>query len=250
MFLVYCSLIIYNSLLELLYLVRSKQVKKATIFKNIIILFVSFLLYSIVQLLYFYPTKVQNVLKISSTGFVVLVIIVTVLAILLLIYLYHKQLAEENDWDFNYRPHWSIRRLAIAIIGFVLLTLASFIIPNLLGINVNTTSDNQMELNRISRLAGNFFVPMVVIIAPIFEETIFRGMFFNTFFVKETVLNKWLGIIISGFAFGYVHNPAFSPFLLVYWSLGCVLGWVYITTKDMRYSMLSHMLYNALGFLV
>ncbi|MCT7790245.1 MAG: CPBP family glutamic-type intramembrane protease, partial [Lactobacillus crispatus] len=35
----------------------------------------------------------------------------------------------------------------------------------------------------------------------------------------------------------------------VYWVLGMVLAWVYMSTKDLRYSILVHMCYNALGFI-
>ena len=90
---------------------------------------------------------------------------------------------------------------------------------------------------------------MVIFIGPVFEEFIFRGFFFNTFFYKNSNLNKWLGILFSGLIFGYVHDPGLTKYILVYWALGCVLAWVYTSTRDLRYSMLSHMIFNALGFI-
>lgn len=110
-------------------------------------------------------------------------------------------------------------------------------------------STNQASLNKIELQSGNLFKIMVIFIAPFCEETVFRGMFFNTFFTKTTKLNKWLGILASGFLFAYMHDPAISKFILVYWVLGSVLAWVYMKTKDLRYSMLVHMAYNALGFI-
>ena len=41
-----------------------------------------------------------------------------------------------------------------------------------------------------------------------------------------------------------------SKFIFVYWGLGMVLAWVYMQTKDLRYSMLVHMCYNAMGVIV
>ena len=29
--------------------------------------------------------------------------------------------------------------------------------------------------------------------------------------------------------------------------MGCVLGWVYMTTRDLRYSMLTHIMWNTLS---
>lgn len=55
------------------------------------------------------------------------------------------------------------------------------------------------------------------------------------------------GILVSGFVFAFMHDPALSKFIIVYWVLGCVLGWVYLQTKDLRYSMMTHMAYNLLG---
>ena len=56
-------------------------------------------------------------------------------------------------------------------------------------------------------------------------------------------------MIVSGFLFAYMHDPLLSKFIFVYWGLGMVLAWVYMQTKDLRYSMLVHMCYNALGFI-
>lgn len=108
-------------------------------------------------------------------------------------------------------------------------------------------STNQEALDQISKQSGNMFKIMVAFIAPFVEEVIFRGMFFNTFFTKETRMNKWVGIVVSGFVFAYMHDPHITRFILIYWVLGCVLAWVYLRTKDLRYSMLTHILYNSIG---
>jgi membrane protease YdiL (CAAX protease family) len=78
---------------------------------------------------------------------------------------------------------------------------------NLVGGGV---SENQQSLNRLEQGNAGLFKILVVFIAPFCEETIFRGMFFNIFFTKPTTLNKWLGIITSGFLFGYMHDPMLS----------------------------------------
>lgn len=224
--------------------------KKASYFLgNIIIMVLSLLLYSIVQPLYFYPQKIMQKYHFSTNIYIIIVVIITVLVLTLLFYFYHGQLKRKNNWKYNASPHWDVHRLLVTIIGFVLLIGVNIVIPILLDINGHTTSANQMQLNEISQKSGIYFELMVVIVAPLFEEIIFRGMLFNTFFENESILNKWLGIILSGFAFSCAHNALFSKFLFLYWALGSILAWIYVMTKDLRYSVLAHALYNFLSFI-
>lgn len=171
--------------------------------------------------------------------------LVTVIVLFLIFYLYKKQLKEANDWGFNREPHWDMRRIGIAILGFILMVLGAAVMLHIAG----GISENQQGLDRIEQSTGDLFKIMVVFIAPFCEEVIFRGMFFNIFFTKETKTNKWLGILASGFVFGYMHDPMLSKYIFIYWVLGIVLAWIYTTTKDLRCSMLVHMCYNALGFI-
>lgn len=194
----------------------------------------------VLQILYFYPRKVE-----LGHSRVIVTALVTVIVLFLIFYLYKKQLKEANDWGFNREPHWDMRRIGIAILGFILMVLGAAVMLHIAG----GISENQQGLDRIEQSTGDLFKIMVVFIAPFCEEVIFRGMFFNIFFTKETKTNKWLGILASGFVFGYMHDPMLSKYIFIYWVLGIVLAWIYTTTKDLRYSMLVHMCYNALGFI-
>jgi membrane protease YdiL (CAAX protease family) len=75
-----------------------------------------------------------------------------------------------------------------------------------------------------------------VIMAPIFEETIFRGI------IQKGLMNNgvepWKAIVFSSIVFGLVHgNPwQFVGAVL----LGCVLGLVYYKTKSLLLPMLLH----------
>lgn len=197
--------------------------------------------------MYFYPKQIQQRFHLPMPSFIYALLTVLVLAVIF--WIYKKQLKEENDWGFNEEPHWDWRRILISVIGFFLITFLGAAMLQIVGSNGKTVSNNQEVLNRISMQSGSLFKIMVAFIAPFCEETIFRGMFFNTFFTKATSFNKWVGIFVSGFIFAFMHDPQISKFILVYWVLGCVLGWVYMTTKDLRYSMITHMCYNALGVL-
>ncbi|WEV70844.1 CPBP family intramembrane metalloprotease [Lactobacillus sp. ESL0785] len=210
----------------------------------------AFAAYQFLQCFYFFPKQVQKLLHLNQTGLVLVTSGVTFLVLGFIFYLYKRQLDEENTWGFNQKPHWDYRRLLIMIVGVILILLVNFIMVIILGITSTKTSANQASLNKISLQAGVFYAPMVCLIAPICEETIFRGLFFNTFFIQKTQLNKWVGIICSGFLFAYMHDPKVTKYILLYWALGCVLAWVYMTTKDLRYSIMTHALYNSMPYLL
>jgi len=152
-----------------------------------------------------------------------------------------------NDWFFNAKPHWDTKRIIIAVAAFFTLVIFQIAFVRLFG--GNTISKNQEELDAIRKVASPMFNVLLVIVAPICEEFIFRALFFNTFFPVDNEFNKWVGIVVSGFVFAYGHDPMFSKFIYLYWVMGMILAWTYVTTKDVRYSILTHMLNNLLSIL-
>lgn len=210
---------------------------------------IAFALYGFLQTFYFYPRQVSTHYHLSPSIYAMFLALVTVLVFALIFWFYKKQLEEVNEWNFNARPHWRLHKILVSIIGFFLITLLGAAVLKIVGSSGQAISKNQMELDQMAKQSGKLFEIMVVFVGPICEESIFRGMFFNTFFTRNTPLNKWLGILASGFVFAYAHDHTFSKFIWVYWVLGCVLAWVYMQTKDLRYSILTHMCYNALGFI-
>lgn len=208
---------------------------------------IALFLYGILQDFYFFPKQIKQRYHLPLSIQEFATALVTVAVIWFIFWMYKKQLQSVNDWGFNERPHWSARRIMIFLAGFILITVLGGIMLQLVS-QGKTVSTNQENLDQLSKQSGKLFEIMVCFVAPACEEVIFRGMFFNTFFTKATRFNKWAGILVSGFLFAYMHDPGFTKFIYVYWVLGCVLGWVYMSTKDLRYSILTHMCYNSLGF--
>lgn len=90
-----------------------------------------------------------------------------------------------------------------------------------------------------------FWVLMsVVIIGPIVEELLFRGLVFQ---YLERVKKGWFPIVLSGLAFGLWHE---EPVQVVYTALmGIGLGIVYAKTRDLRLVMAIHICNNFLSTL-
>ena len=99
-----------------------------------------------------------------------------------------------------------------------------------------------------SLLGGSmaFAIIYTVLIAPVCEETIFRGLVLTIFDGK---LPKWLGILLSALVFALIHLP--SPIAFIYTlTLGIVLGFVRYRTKSLVPCVLAHIIFNATNYLL
>jgi len=104
-------------------------------------------------------------------------------------------------------------------------------IGNLIDSGVNQT-DQLVMVGCIFAVAS--------VLAPLTEEAVFRGFLLPA-------LNKWVplpaAVALSSAAFALAHlNP--HDFIPLF-SLGCILGAVYVQTKDLRASTMVHALWNS-----
>lgn len=93
---------------------------------------------------------------------------------------------------------------------------------------------------------GSFFTFLsIVIVAPILEELIFRGIILDGLLKKYSPIKS---IIIASVLFGIVHlNP--WQFIAAF-SLGIFIGWIYYKTKSVSYAIIIHAANNLGGFLI
>ncbi len=84
----------------------------------------------------------------------------------------------------------------------------------------------------------------VVLVGPIVEEVLFRGIVFH---YLEKVRSGWFAILVSGIAFGVWHG---EPIQVVYAAMiGVVYGMIYFKTRDLRLTIVLHVLNNFLSTL-
>jgi|GEM_PF-2725830 len=85
-----------------------------------------------------------------------------------------------------------------------------------------------------------FFVIMAVVVAPIWEEVVFRGILYPLF---RGMRDRVFAVLVTGILFGLVHahGPAFVPLTF----LGCVLAWFYERTGKLGYCIGLHASFNA-----
>lgn len=85
----------------------------------------------------------------------------------------------------------------------------------------------------------------VVILAPLFEEILCRGLILSTL---KKVMPKWYAIVISASIFGIIHG---NPIQFIYaTSIGILLGWLYTKYDSIFAPMLCHLAFNLVSTLV
>ncbi|MFH5836389.1 type II CAAX prenyl endopeptidase Rce1 family protein [Proteiniclasticum sp. C24MP] len=81
----------------------------------------------------------------------------------------------------------------------------------------------------------------VVILAPIVEEIVFRGIFFNLLNKKRSTLTA---MIVSSLVFGFLHAETMVPTAVI----GFVLCFIYHRTGSLLLVMAGHMVNNLIAF--
>ncbi len=130
------------------------------------------------------------------------------------------------------------------LVAFLVLAQLAFVVVKLL---VPGFDPNQPQANEFTTGAGtnpNLAIIALVLLPPVFEETIFRGFMFPAI-AKRTGL-VW-GAVLSSMIFGIAHG---QPNLFVYTTiLGLLLCFMYVRTKSIVPGILLHMVNNYLAFL-
>lgn len=139
------------------------------------------------------------------------------------------------------RKYWLLIILSILVMwGICFLSVFS-----------NTIGGNQEAINEASKITPAETIVMDVIgcvFAPIIEEMIFRGIFFEALnFRYRHTTGKIIIIVISSLLFALCHRPANLILWIVYSSLGLTLAFCRIKSKSLTCSICTHGIYNLLA---
>ena len=86
-------------------------------------------------------------------------------------------------------------------------------------------------------------ITVTVIMAPIVEELIFRGLLMGRVFNPDSIV----GLILSSLLFGLAHMPNSIGVWIVYAGMGFVLGTVYRKCQKLEYCIMAHMINNSIA---
>ena len=110
-----------------------------------------------------------------------------------------------------------------------------------------TTTSNQQVINNLiseSSLISSFF--LIVLIAPICEEIICRGIIPTKLFQGY----EKFGYVIGWLIFLLAHMPSNLPSFLIYGWMSAILTWTAYRTRRLEMSISVHMLLNSISFIL
>lgn len=142
------------------------------------------------------------------------------------------------------------------VIGFFILLFINVVLGTLItSLFSLETSENQKAVLSIQNINPLLYVVMVSVLAPIVEETVFRGVIFRS--LRRTK-GFWFSALIAGFCFGFIHvfaslltaNFLDMIFLVQYAALGVVFAKSYEDTGSIYACIAMHGVYNFMGFML
>lgn len=154
--------------------------------------------------------------------------------------------ALRNDYDsiFKVADIYHISLIVIANILFV--CAVYFVLKYLCRLSV-ISFDSPLfgEFSSVSISVMVFYFLTIVILSPIIEEILFRGIFLRRF--NKELKNLTLAILISSFLFGICHNFGGISGAILF---GICVSILYIKSKNILVPIFAHFLNNLISFLL
>lgn len=105
-----------------------------------------------------------------------------------------------------------------------------------------SNSTNQ-EIIENAHMNPFLLITFTVIMAPIVEELVFRGILMRRVFNPDSIV----GLILSSLLFGLAHMPNSIGVWIVYAGMGFALGTVYRKFQKLEYCIMAHMINNSIA---
>ena len=135
--------------------------------------------------------------------------------------------------------------LARLVLSYLVIFATNLLGSLLLRLTNEATTNNQSILNGLvqnSSLISTFF--LLVLIAPICEEILCRGIIPKKIFRGKEKLGFIVGVIV----FALLHMPTNLPSVIIYGGMSTVLTWTAYKTERLEMSILLHMILNGIAF--
>lgn len=190
----------------------------------------SLIWYSFIQL----PITLNNYIEKKSLIFIILgtiyIFIFGGLLIMFLIKIYTKNNVLKKDYN------WKSIIYSFAIM-LLYNTLFDYVLP--------TTKNQNIIISLINNKTIIMGALLFIIIGPIIEELICRGLFINMIFKQNTF---WMPIITSGLFFGLLHASSNFIELLYYVFFGIILSFTYKKTGILSLTIALHVINNLISY--
>lgn len=181
--------------------------------------------------------------SLSRNAKIGLLFVDSLIYVIILIFMYKKDIKKGID-EFKKNKEKSITiALKCWTFGCVIMYVSSIIISY---INKQDISNNEQAVRESIKVAPLYMLFSCSIVAPLFEELVFRKS------LKELVKNKWVFIILSGVIFGGLHvigtykNPIDILYIIPYGSMGCAFAYLLSKTDNITLPIMVHMIHNTI----
>ncbi|MDR0907305.1 MAG: CPBP family intramembrane metalloprotease [Rikenellaceae bacterium] len=154
------------------------------------------------------------------------------------VWLYGRRRGARSAFNFTFRWYNS----TIVLLGLVLMLAGSVVLEPLLGL----FPDKYFDMMNEAIGSGGWAILTAVVLAPVCEEMLFRGLILEYIKQKRGVA---VAVVLSALIFGLVHAPIL-PQMVNAFVLGIMLGYVYVLTGSLVSVIIVHAANNALSYLI
>ena len=140
-----------------------------------------------------------------------------------------KTLSSLNAWGM----------IGLTYLGIYIVTRIGAMVMMMEGVS-NSTNQATIENTHMNPFV---LITFTVIMAPIVEELVFRGILMGRVFNPDSIV----GLILSSLLFGLAHMPNSIGVWIVYAGMGFVLGTVYRKCQKLEYCIMAHMINNSIA---
>ena len=173
-----------------------------------------------------------------QSGLLVALLSVAILAV----FIFSARKTEIATFNLSF---FKAKDLARLVLSYLVIFASNLFGSALLRLMNESTTSNQSTINNLvqnSSLISSFF--LLVLIAPICEEILCRGIIPKKIFRGK----EKLGYLVGAVVFALLHTPTNLPSLLIYGGMSTVLTWTAYRTERLEMSILLHMNVNGIAF--
>ena len=122
-------------------------------------------------------------------------------------------------------------------------SLVSSFLNNMIGNLINKVPENDLT-DLVENTPLWLMFTVMVIIAPIVEEIVFRKVIID----RLSIYGDHVAIVFSSVAFGLMHGNLYQLFYAIL--IGALLGYIYTSTRNVKYTIIIHAIVNFMGSVV
>ena len=211
--------------------------------KKYLFTFLLYILYQggfLLSILYLFNIDISSMSRNFKMSFL---FIDSIIYILILIFMYRKDIIKGFKKLKNNKEKYILIALKCWAFGCIIMYISSLIISI---IQKKSIPNNEQVVRESIKAAPLYMLFSCSIVAPIFEELVFRKS------LKEIINKKWLFIILSGVIFGALHvigtydSPLDILYIIPYGSMGCAFAYLLSKTNNITLPIMIHMLHNTI----